>query len=95
MIDISHPSTAELNQHYRHTNHDRQGTREHEANGPSKSPVEEPEDDEEAAWLRSVQADDITQVKGLQSGALVMDVSQLRTQDPPSSAKKSLRSAIR
>ena len=80
MIDVSHPTAADLSHHFAPTNHDRQGKQDTYLNRPSGASNEEPED-EEIAWLRSVQAvgdASILQVKGLQSGPLVIDIGQLR-----------------
>lgn len=52
------------------------------AKGSSNEP-QDSEEIEEAAWLQSVGAaglDSITHVKGLESGALVMDIGHLRPQ---------------
>ena len=103
MIDVSHPSTAAYIHRFAHTNHDRhQHTTGSEANGTTKEGATtvpgESEDGEEAAWLQSIQSaglDSVTEVKGLQSGALVLDMSQLRQEPAPSSAKKALKSALR
>lgn len=56
---------------------------------------EDSEDAEEAAWLQSIQSaglDSTHEVKGMQSGALIMDIGQLRQDAPPTSAK---RTAVR
>lgn len=97
MIDVSHPHTNESSQHFIPTNHERQASASHQPNGSVEQPAE-PEDAEEAAWLQSIQSaglDSDAEVKGLQSGALVMDISQLRQDAAPPSAKKNMRSAVR
>ncbi|TKA26783.1 hypothetical protein B0A50_04229 [Salinomyces thailandicus] len=79
MIDVSQHHTA-------HSNHDRQGRDTTEAQA-------EPADAEEAAWLQSIHSaglDSDVEVKGLQSGALVMDLSSLR-QDARKTVKSSTR----
>ncbi|TKA79031.1 hypothetical protein B0A55_03154 [Friedmanniomyces simplex] len=83
MIDVSHPSSADLSQHFAHTNHDRHTAGDHDTKSPCK-PVDAVED-EEAAWLRSVQSaglDSVTQIKGLESGTLILDIGQLRSDSP-------------
>lgn len=95
MIDVSHSSSTDLSQHFAHTNHDRQPTDSAESKAPSKGTAEV-SDDEEAAWLQSVQApgfDTVTPVQGLQSGALVLDMGRLRQEQTPLSAKKALQHA--
>ncbi|KAK4549410.1 hypothetical protein LTR36_006407 [Oleoguttula mirabilis] len=97
MIDVSHRSSADISHHIAYTNHDRQATTHYETNAESEDPAG-PEDAEEAAWLQSIQSDgldSVTGVKGLQSGALVLDISQLRQEPSPSSARKAPKSAIR
>ncbi|KAK3115695.1 hypothetical protein LTR53_004711 [Teratosphaeriaceae sp. CCFEE 6253] len=81
MIDIAHPGSADFSHHFAHTPYDR---RPAEANGPAKLAAAV-DDAEEAAWLQAVQsAGDgaVTQVKGLQSGALIIDMSQFRLGAP-------------
>jgi hypothetical protein len=86
MIDVSQPAAHEFSHTY--TNHDRHTILEpdHKAND---KPDAEAEDADEAAWLQSIQLaglDSTAEIKGLRSGALVMDPGQLRT---PSRATKS------
>ncbi|KAK5135827.1 hypothetical protein LTR08_004654 [Meristemomyces frigidus] len=92
MIDRSRPGSAESNHHMAHTNHDRYiSTEDQTIAGPQDATGSE--DAEEAAWLQSIQSaglDPVTEIKGLQSGPLVMDIGQLR-QDPPSSSAKKTR----
>lgn len=97
MIDVSHPSSSDLTHHIAHTNHDRHIRREHSFSAESEATAGL-DDAEEAAWLQSVQPkdlDSVTGVKGLQLGALVMDISQLRQEPPPPSAKKAPKPATR
>ena len=94
MIDVSHPSAAEFSHQVAYTNHDRHNDVDHKTHDASQA-SQEAEDAEEAAWLQSIQSTDITEVKGLQSGTLVMDIGQLRQEATPSSAKKVAKSAIR
>lgn len=81
MIDVLHPSTSDVNHH--------------SGSKTQPSRIEDDGDDEEAAWLQSVQAagaNDLTAVQGLQSGDLVMDISQLREEPTPAAAKRSSKS---
>ncbi|KAK5163933.1 uncharacterized protein LTR77_010328 [Saxophila tyrrhenica] len=93
MIDASHPGTSELSQHFAHA----RPTTPFESSADGPSDVEEDED--EAAWLESVQAagmDEVVPVDEIQSGNLVMDFSRLRD-DPmsiPSTAKPSLKGKL-
>ena len=93
MIDVLHPGTSELSQHFAQTGSQRST---HTDNAPKqpRDPAEDPADDEEAAWLQAAQAagtDNVTAVQGLQSDSLVMDIGQLRDEPTPSVAKKSLK----
>ncbi|KAK0281222.1 hypothetical protein LTR91_000183 [Friedmanniomyces endolithicus] len=84
MIDVSHPSSTDLSQHYTHANHDRHTAGDHTSSRSSKL-VEAMEDDE-VAWLQSVRSaglDSGTQIKGLQTGSLVLDIGQLRSSPAP------------
>lgn len=97
MIDVSHPSMTEHCQQYLPTNHDRYSSAELKSNG-SPDGAEGTEDAEEAEWLQSLRSsglDSVSEVKGLQSGALIMDIGQLRLETPTSSAKRALKSALR
>lgn len=97
MIDVSHPSMAELSHRLPHMNHDRKGNVQRTTDAVPEGQTE-PDDAEEAAWLDSIHSaglDSAAEVKGLHSGALVMDISELRHEQPPSSAKKALKSALR
>ncbi|KAK5125040.1 hypothetical protein LTR85_001231 [Meristemomyces frigidus] len=97
MIDVSHPSSSDLSHHIAHTSHDRQTNQDHRQH-TGQQDTAEPEDADEAAWLQSLQSDgldSVSGVEGLRSGALVMDISQLRQDAPPSSVKKALKAAIR
>ena len=82
MIDVLHPSMTDQ---FAHTSG---GRLEHENSSATESPAdpEETDEDEEAAWLKSVQSasiDNVTGTQGLQSGNLVMD-TQLRDEPAPS-----------
>lgn len=94
MIDVSHSGTSELSHHFAHGG----SQRFHHADGAPKqpdNPEEELVEDEEAAWLQSIQgagADNMTTVQGLQSGGLVLDIGTLR--DDPSAAKRSLKANL-
>ena len=68
MIDVLHPGTSDVSHHFAHTGSQRSDL------GDSKNQrgaTDDTEENDEAAWLQSVQAagvDDVTGVKGLQSG---------------------------
>jgi len=95
MIDVSHASYTVFGQSSTHTNHDRH----HDDGDNVDSPSGDQSDADEAAWLESILSaglDSVTEVKGLHSGPLVLDISQLRQETaPPSSAKKATRSGLR
>lgn len=103
MIDVSHPSTAEHCLQNLPTNHDRYpGTGLKNDSIPDRAEgvddVEEADGEGEAEWLRSISSsglDFASEVKGLQSGTLVMDISQLRLEGTSSSTKRALHSALR
>ena len=92
MIDVLHPSMTDQIAH-------RSDDRLEQENSPAtESPAdpEEADEDEEAAWLKSVQSasiDNVTGTQGLQSGNLVMD-TQLRDEPAPSAAKRSLKARL-
>lgn len=98
MIDVSHPGHTDLRHAFIPTHVKPQDLNLHTDHHPDQQ-AEENEDDEEAAWLRSVQSaetDNIIQIKGLDSGArLVMDISHLRPEQPQSSAKKALKAVAK
>jgi hypothetical protein len=90
MVDVSHPGTSELSQHFAHT---RSKPSRDES---TQHAQEEDADDEEAAWLREVQESntgEVLNVESLQAGGLVFDTSQLR-EEPPSTAKRSLKANL-
>ncbi len=94
MVDASQPGTSELSQHLTHA----RPTRQFEA-AAADGTSEVEEEEEEAAWLESVQAagvDDVKAVDALRSGDLVLDISQLR--DAPaattSNAQRSLKGKL-
>ena len=94
MIDVSHPSAAHLGHHFASTNHNRHNHVDPKTHDASQA-SQEVEDAEEAAWLQSIQSAGVTEVKGLQSGTLAMDIAQLRQEALPLSAKKAAKSAMR
>ncbi|KAK3691789.1 hypothetical protein LTR37_018447 [Vermiconidia calcicola] len=72
MIDVLHPGTSDsLSQHFAHGGSQRSWQHRDDQ-------TEEGEEDEESAWLQSVQASGTEDIKGLQTGDLTMDVGQLR-----------------
>ncbi|KAI7537275.1 hypothetical protein KC331_g11013 [Hortaea werneckii] len=87
MIDVSQHHTFRSSQsHQVNAEADPDNAAEHQ---------EDSEDAEEAAWLQSIQSaglDSTNEVKGMLSGALIMDIGQLRQDAPPTSAK---RTAVR
>ena len=100
MIDVLHPGTSDVSHYFAHTGGQRPAHEDDSAmvkQGGNPGGTEEPEEDEEAAWLKSVQAagiDDVTAVKGLQTGNLVLDISHLRDEPAPSAAKRSLKARL-
>ena len=75
MIDVSHPGNIEFN------------IRSTRKNASSEEPASATD---EAAWLENIQAasgGDITSIKGLKSGSLVLDTSHLRD-EPLTSAPR-------
>ncbi|KAK3622875.1 hypothetical protein LTR22_024627 [Elasticomyces elasticus] len=82
MIDVSHSSSTDLSQHLAHTNHDRQTVPENANAASSTKLAPTTTEDDEAMWLRSVQASPatLTQVKGLHSGTLTLDIGRLRNE---------------
>ena len=93
MIDRSHPTSAEYGHHLAHTNHDRYTSADGHTDAGTDNVTGE-DDAEDAAWLQSIQSAGLaasTEVKGLQSGALVMDISQLRQDTPVSKKSRSSR----
>ena len=96
MIDVLHPGTSDVSHHFANTGSQR-AAREDDTSKTQSGSTADTEEDEEAAWLQSVQAsgiDNVTAVKGLQSGDLVLDISQLRDEPPPSAAKRSLKARL-
>ncbi|KAK5745096.1 hypothetical protein LTR17_001547 [Elasticomyces elasticus] len=82
MIDVSHSSSTDLSQHLAHTNHDRQPVPENDNAASSAKLARTTTEDDEAMWLQSVQASPatVTQVKGLHSGTLTLDIGRLRNE---------------
>ena len=96
MIDVLHPGTSDVSHHFAHTGSQRSAHQDQSSQKQQDS-AEGAEEDEEAAWLQSVQAagvDNLTTIKGLQSGNLVLDVSHLRDEPAPSAAKRSLKAKL-
>ena len=94
MIDVLHPGTSDASHHFAHAGSQRSARRK-DASADQANSTAELEEDEEAAWLQSVQAagvDEVTDVRELQSGNLVMDMSTLR--DEPTSMKRSLKGRL-
>lgn len=93
MIDVHHPEAAELgpNASMRSTPHQHTDA-EREQGDSGDEDEDDEEDEEEAEWLRSVEADNKTQVQGMEASGLVLDMGQLR--DEPSAAKKSLKARV-
>ncbi|KAK4951347.1 hypothetical protein LTR10_010320 [Elasticomyces elasticus] len=86
MIDVSHSSSTDLSQHLAHTNHDRQPVPDNDNAASSTKLAQTTTEDDEAMWLQSVEASPatITQVKGLHSGTLTLDIGRLRNESPSS-----------
>ncbi|EMF17782.1 uncharacterized protein SEPMUDRAFT_146731 [Sphaerulina musiva SO2202] len=77
MIDINHPSQADLNQGFVDTaNHHREQTDDLSVE-PSQDQDQDQDDSEEAAWLRGIEEEG-TKIQIPQRGTLVMDISLLR-----------------
>ncbi|EMC99454.1 hypothetical protein BAUCODRAFT_144876 [Baudoinia panamericana UAMH 10762] len=85
MIDISQADAADLRRQLAATTHGRRHSAKHEDNSPTEADQDGAavgEEDEETAWLQSVQSANLASeedVKRLQSGPRVVDMSQLRT----------------
>ena len=80
MIDASHPVPGEYGYHTEPDAHKRHNDNDHD---DSATPTAETDDEE--AWLQSLEADGLdqkVQLKGLNTGALVMDIGQLREDEP-------------
>lgn len=95
MIDVVHYSTADLKSLVTTTNADQEHTRQRSDSTASRDAQEE---DEEAAWLGSVQTADaelITEVKGLRPGALVFDLRKLKEEPQTLSGRKAMKVAVR
>ena len=94
MIDVLHPGNTELSQRFAVTSSQRSTPR----TGTPETPADNVEEtqDEESAWLQSVQAANasVVAVKGLESGSLVLDISQLRTEPPTSAPRKTTRGKL-
>ena len=95
MIDVTHPGNTELNQRVAHIAGQGATTR---ILAPDDSPeaAVNPAEDEESAWLKSIQAAkaDLTAVKGLEAGTLVMDMTKLRIEPPTSAPRKSTKGKL-
>lgn len=74
MIDVSNSEAVEWNRRS-----DERPPYPGQTQDPAQDEGEDDIDEEEAMWLRSLQEEDLTTVKGVQSGAgLVMDPGDLR-----------------
>ena len=93
MINVSHAGNTELRDHFAHTGSQRATTGRETPENTQEHTGDE--DEEETAWLQSIQAagsENLTAVKGLDSGNLVMDINQLK--EAPSAAKRSLKARL-
>lgn len=91
MIDVLQPGTSDVSQHLAHAGGQRADSK------MEARTADEDEESEENAWLQSVQAsgaDGLATVKDLQSGHLVMDITQLRDDPAPSSSKRYLKAKV-
>lgn len=91
MIDVLHPSTADVSSHINANGSLRKNDRHVRADSAGTNVEDAAVDAEEQAWLDSIQSTEVAQIKPLQRGALVMDIGLLRESNSPSSAKKALR----
>ena len=88
MVDVSHPGDLLVHA---------AGSRSTSANMTSQDTAQGGDEDEEAAWLRSVQeagADSVTNVDSLKAGNLILDMSQLRAQPQVSTPRKSTKGKL-
>lgn len=91
MIDVLHPNNTDLGRRFAHPDSSRW------QHSGDESVRDGDHDDEESAWLQSVQAsigEDIVVVKGLESGTLVMDTSQLRVESAGLAPTKTLKGKL-
>jgi hypothetical protein len=93
MIDVVHPQVAGMTEHFVYW--DTQRSR-HSATSlvPETVHGEQAQEDDETAWLQSIQtagADNVTGIKGLESGSLVVDIGQLRKAHGSSTTKRSAK----
>jgi len=89
MIDVLRPNTVDVSSHITANGSFRRS--EGSTNPVGAAEVTQDHDTDEAAeqaWLNSVQSAEISQIKTLQRGALVMDISLLRDHTQSSSARK-------
>lgn len=93
MVDVHHPDAGELGpgRGSQRSTRPRDDAEDEQAED-EEDEVDEEEDEAEAAWLQSVQADNLTAVQGMQAGGLVLDAGQLR--EEPSAAKRSLKARV-
>jgi hypothetical protein len=83
MIDILHPSQSELDcgltdHHHHNHNHNANPTYEPIDQGDKLASSEDAEDAEAAAWLESIQSEQLDAIQLPQGGTLVMDIGLLR-----------------
>lgn len=95
MIDVLHPGNTELNQRFAHTGGQRSTSRTATPDNVPEN-ADEAAGDEESAWLQSIQTanTDLTAVKGLESGTLVLDIGQLRSDPPTPAPRKSTKGKL-
>lgn len=96
MIDVLHPGNTGLSQRFAHTGSERSTPQPATPDEAPDNPAEAEAEDEESAWLKSIQAAnaELITIKGLESGSLVMDTSQLRTEPPTSAPRKSTKGKL-
>lgn len=88
MIDVLHPDG-----NFAHMSSQR-STSADDTSGHAQN--KEDGEDEEAAWLQSVQGSsgNVTDIKGIGSTGLVFDIRQLRDETPTSASKKGLKGRL-
>lgn len=91
MIDVLHPNTVDVSTHLAANGSLRKNNGHIRSDSAETNEGDAAADAEEQAWLDSVQSAEISLIKPLQRGALVIDIGLLREHNPPSSAKKALR----
>lgn len=98
MVDVLHPETADLHQRFAHytTRHTLARLGDPFRTTPRAEPNENEEDDEDA-WLESVQAavgGDAAATKAVEHGGLLIDPSQLRVEATTSAGKKAYKGRL-